>query len=533
MSSGFTPPPWNPPQNQLNPLAIINLLQQKQEMEQRQQMYQKEREDKAVDSVMKGALAGLDVESLINAHPELPTNQIGMIKDIAKQVKKKTADEEALKQLPNFQAAAGQTLGPKGEVLAAPNIGAAQALYGGVSDELKPVFNLGVDARNAAVNAQSADIKRTADEAALASRRSLSNTLTGQANAAALSDQAARRAMDRDSLAEINASGDQEAIRKANETIIAGSTPAEAKRLIQRSWLDGQAVLAKRLLATRASPGGSDFAVKDALVKWNEGDRSPDTIATLQAKKLVMENPSQPTTLAGDPRTRWLWIEGQEQSIKGLTQMRGIDGMLNRLEDFGLAAEGATQQQKSMLHGLTGSQAMEMVNRGTAREGSLAASIGTILIELQKTFASVGNVGQITDFEQMMAARMGPWKTEILGANGKVSEGFKGRLAAGRDMVERARIAAVDPQVRTQLEQETRTYLSNFNPAQRDAIKAYRGATVSGDAVSIRNAEKRMDKTGATDISNRLNFHGDTTDRKRAESEADALMSIGPAGGAR
>jgi hypothetical protein len=271
---------------------------------------------------------------------------------------------------------------------------------------------------------------------------------------------------------------------------------------------------------------------KTAVAAWLQGDRSIDTVSTLVAEKLVIPNPSPPKTITNDPRTQYLWADGQEASIKSLTNMAGIDGMLNRLEDYSYAAEG-DPKAFPMLHGVTGSQTMEMVNRGLAREGTIVASIGTILLELQKTFASVGNVGQITDFEQMMAARMGPWKTEILGANGKVSEGFKGRLAAGRDMVERARIAAVDPQVRAQLEMETQQYLSNFNPEQRDALKAFNGAAKSGDTGAIERATKRMEKTGAMDVGNRLNFKADLNDRARAEAEADAAMGLGPAGGAK
>lgn len=547
MSSGYSPPPYKPP-DALNPLALLSLMQEREKMDMTRKAFQVDQEKKAAESYLEAIKSGVDPEVAAHATPGLTVPYYNLGLEVAKGLKKQEAAKQALspQSLASISQGAGGTISPRNEWMppSEENLAATRQTYTSLPELLGP--QAGYAAQNVinqlvggaqAQQQQEAALRKAAE----AQTKRVSSYQEGlqregqrisQERGARLSDEAQRRTMDRDALAEVYASRDAEAIRRANETLYAGLPAAEATRLIQRAGMDGDALALKKRQQAVSSPGGDFIETREAIRRWNEGDRAPEVVSTLQAKKLVIENPSPPRSLANDPRARWIWSEGSEQSIKSLSQIRGVDSLLDSLEGTAYAIEGVPDQAK-MVHGLSGSQVMSNIRRGLAKEESLVASLGSKLIEAQKMFAAIGNVGQISDWEQTMAALMGPLRTEIIGADGKVSDAFRGKIAAGRDMAERARIAAVDPQARAQLERETQAALSAYSPQQRRALKAYSQAVAADDVKGIAAAEKRMDATGASAIAERQSAAFAERVRARASAEADAWMrrsSPGPAG---
>lgn len=549
MSSGYNPPPYKPPDT-INPLAILSLIQEREKMDMTRKAFQVDQEKKAAESYLDAIKSGVDPEVAAHATPGLTVPYYNLGLEVAKGIKKQEAAKQALspQSLAAISQSAGGTISPRNEWIppSEENLAAIRQTYTSLPELLGP--QAGYAAQNVinqlvggaqAQQQQEAALRRAAESqtkrvSSYQEALQREGQRISQERAANLSDAAQRRTMDRDALAEVYASRDPEAIRRANETLYAGLPAAEASRLIQRAGLDGDAVALKKRQQGLTSPGGEFLETREAIRRWNEGDRAQDVVSTLQAKKLVIENPAPPRSMANDPKARWIWAEGSEQSIKSLSQIRGVDSLIDSLEGTAYAIEGVPEQAR-MVHGISGSQVMSNVRRGLAQEGTLVASLGTKLIEMQKMFAAIGNVGQISDWEQMMAALMGPLRTEIIGADGKVSDAFRGKIAAARDMAERARIAAVDPQARAQLERETQAALAPYNAEQRRALKAYSQAVSAGDAKAIAAAEKRMDASGASAISERQSAALESRTRERAAAEADAWMrrsGAGPAGAA-
>lgn len=547
MSSGYSPPPYKPP-DPINPLAILSLIQEREKMAMTKRAFDVDQEKRAADTYLEAIKSGVDPEVAAHATPGLTVPYYNLGLEVAKGLKKQEAAKEALspQSLAAISQGSGGTISPRNEWVppTEENLASIRQTYTSLPELLGP--QAGYSAQNVINQLVGGSQAQQQQEAALrkaaeAQTKRVSAYQEGlqregqrisQEREARLRDEAQRRGMDRDALAEVYASGDPEAIRRANSTLYAGLPAPEASRLIQRAGMDGEALALKKRQQGLSSPGGEFLETRDAIQRWNAGDRSPAVVSTLQAKKLVMENPSPPRSMGDDPRSRWMWVEGNKQSIESLAQIRGVDSLIDSIEGTAYAMEGVPEQAR-MVHGVSGSQFMSNIRRGLAQEGTLVASLGTKLIEMQKMFAAIGNVGQISDWEQMMAALMGPLRTEIIGADGKVSAGFKGRIAAARDMAERARIAAVDPQARAQLERETQAALAPYNPEQRRALRAYSQAVSVGDDRAIRAAEKRMDDSGASDIAARTSAGVEASSRARAEAEANVWMrgsGAGPAG---
>jgi hypothetical protein len=142
MSSGWSPPPYKPPDNGLNPLALLNLLQSREELAMKQQALQQDREKAASDQYMKAIESGMDPETAAHAIPGLSVADYNLGLETAKALKKKQQADQALSApaLEGFRASSQGTLGPNGQwtppsedTLAAP-----RALYSSLPELLGP-----------------------------------------------------------------------------------------------------------------------------------------------------------------------------------------------------------------------------------------------------------------------------------------------------------------------------------------------------------------------------------------------------------
>lgn len=493
-------------------------------MEQKQKLMDEQRSQNATEQFLKAVGTGMDPEVAAHNIPGLGVAGYNLGLETAKQVKKKAADEEALKQLPNFQAAAGQTLGPKGEVLAAPNVGAAQALYGGVSDELKPIFNLGVDARNAAVNAQAAEIKRTADEAALASRRSLSNTLTSQTHAANEDIRRSATVQKNSALFEdlsrsyALATQDQQDQTFAQRSAIIGPAAASKERSELKQLQVGLQIKAARELKAAAGESGAKIdATKAYLDAVRSGDvsspASQDAQSAVYALGLGVINSDPPPGMPSVILTR------DSQSLKLQQQMTNLRTYVDLLQD-NIVAVSKDPESMAKISGLKGLDQVQQAFRVFGSQPGPIADLSQTLTVLMKAGARLNDSGNVAAWEQKVAAQMFPLLTEII-KDGKINASALHRISNMRKLETLSKysvylnLPGAGEQAKSavdRIDRELEADLLKYSPKQRQYLQKFGEAARAGDTQGMFNAAKGI--------------QGNVV-RTRVDNELDSIVAPG------
>lgn len=530
---------------QVDPLRLLALRQQMEESELQRETLMRQRQKQDAETFMKAIEIGVDPEVAHQGLQFLDTGSYNVGLEYAKKLKQNQAAASAEASLPAVAQALTPIQTPQGGVAAAPRSEAAgqtwiDAVNAGRPDIAQRINLLADATANAAQTevgqraAQEAKEKRSAAYSAGLTRSNMAYGEQLQAEgerrrqSLELETDMIRRARDaaasgqkltNDAVATIMASNDPQARRQLYDALATqGYGPSAIKRIVDSSRVQAiaqrQELLAKR---TTQGQGSAEERVIQAkgLVRNNPNDQ--EALDVLEVNKQAVR---LPWTIPGAPlAANYLIgpIQANEQRLKGAYQMVGLEDKLHSLNSQILLASRDPEAIKQ-LSGLAGTDSFQYFRRITSSQNPIVAAIGTKLTMLQKDVAGVGNVGQITDFEQMMAKLALPLMTEMFTADGRVSPAAQARISELLSLSDMNKKSLIDPTVKAQLEERVQMEMAAMTPAQRRLVSEYQAAVNTGDEKTVAGAIDRATKAGLRLGSGR-GPGVDEAERKAAEME--------------